>query len=491
MMIGYVIRKEILANLSSPTFLIIFILCFGLIFLSLYTGLKSYDDQITEYRLAETLHQKILEEKTTYADVSSGIQVGKPPKVLSIFVSGIENILGRYATIDTHNKPVLSASKIEGNPIFALFGDLDLIFMIKTVFSLLAILFTYNTISGEKEDGTLRLIFSYPIPRDTLILGKMVGVFLCLIIPLIIPIVLGIALLTLFPNVHLEGKDWVQLLLILSIFMLYMISFFSLGMLVSARTSQSSISFLILLFIWVIWTLVIPRGSVVLASQFAHLPSIHEHRVKLEQVEKDIYQKYPASKFARDNPPPRRPKVSPNIPKGEQNQIMATYKRASSEWNEKWLAWLEERSARINAEWKAEEAKLEQDYSNKQQYLAKLAIGLSKLSPSSTMTYAAMNLAGTGIEGQGHFLTSVRAYQEKFAAYFAPKIQEEQRMRWTNPAALKNKPIDISDMPRFQYQQESLSDILGRVVVDMSLMVLLVLLFLSGAYVSFLKYDVR
>ena len=184
MMIGYVIRKEILANLSSPTFLIIFILCFGLIFLSLYTGLKSYDDQITEYRLAETLHQKILEEKTTYADVSSGIQVGKPPKVLSIFVSGIENILGRYATIDTHNKPVLSASKIEGNPIFALFGDLDLIFMIKTVFSLLAILFTYNTISGEKEDGTLRLIFSYPIPRDTLILGKMVGVFLCLIIPL-------------------------------------------------------------------------------------------------------------------------------------------------------------------------------------------------------------------------------------------------------------------------------------------------------------------
>ncbi|OGG52163.1 MAG: hypothetical protein A3F84_19345 [Candidatus Handelsmanbacteria bacterium RIFCSPLOWO2_12_FULL_64_10] len=44
-MLGHIIRKEILTNLSSPTFLGTFVFCFILILLSLYTGLRSYSDQ--------------------------------------------------------------------------------------------------------------------------------------------------------------------------------------------------------------------------------------------------------------------------------------------------------------------------------------------------------------------------------------------------------------------------------------------------------------
>ncbi|MEE8583230.1 MAG: ABC transporter permease subunit [Acidobacteriota bacterium] len=63
------------------------------------------------------------------------------------------------------------------------------------VLSLFAILFAYNAVSGEKEQGTLRLSFSNAVPRDSYILGKAAGSFLALAIPLLILILLGCLLL--------------------------------------------------------------------------------------------------------------------------------------------------------------------------------------------------------------------------------------------------------------------------------------------------------
>ncbi len=62
-MIGRIIRKEILSNLSSPTFLITCLFCSGLILLSIYTGLRSFSDQVSEYRQTEALNRQILGEQ--------------------------------------------------------------------------------------------------------------------------------------------------------------------------------------------------------------------------------------------------------------------------------------------------------------------------------------------------------------------------------------------------------------------------------------------
>ena len=53
-----------------------------------------------------------------------------------------------------------------------MFLTVDVVFIFKIVLSALAILFAYNTISGEREDGTLKLVLSNAIPRDTIVLGK-------------------------------------------------------------------------------------------------------------------------------------------------------------------------------------------------------------------------------------------------------------------------------------------------------------------------------
>ena len=507
-MIGRIIRKEILSNLSSPTFLITCLFCSGLILLSIYTGLRSFSDQVSEYRQTEALNREILSEQTSYSAIGGmGAKISKPVGVLGTLVSGLESVMGRHTVVNISSTPSLTGSKIEGNPIFAIFGELDLMFIVKTVLSLLAIIFTYNTISGEKEDGTLRLALSHSVPRDSLIFGKMIGGFLCLIIPLGVPFLFGISLISFFPDFQLTGEDWVRLILILGVFLLYLSAFFALGLFVSVRTSRSSISFLVLLLVWVGWVLVVPKGSVILASQFVTVPSVQEYRIREAHSRRQLWRKYDPKirEIYQEIPPPRRPPISPGTPQSKRNAMMADTQKAFEEWRKKTREAQNELNKQREAEWERERSKMEQEYNLKRESLAKLAISLSRISPSSAMTYASMGLAGTGIENRDRFLALAKDYKETFTSYITLKIQEERRQREKDMFNQSKKqssvsmffpsyhtqPVDIGDMPIFQYQEEPLSDVLGRITIDLLLIVLLSIAFFTGAYFSFLKYDPR
>src|SRR5207247_2895328 len=49
------------------------------------------------------------------------------------------------------------------NPLDVLLGYLDITFIVSTVLSLLALTFTFDSISGEKVQGTLSFLLSYPL----------------------------------------------------------------------------------------------------------------------------------------------------------------------------------------------------------------------------------------------------------------------------------------------------------------------------------------
>jgi hypothetical protein len=46
-------------------------------------------------------------------------------------------------------------------------------------------------------------------------------------------------------------------------------------------------------------------------------------------------------------------------------------------------------------------------------------------------------------------------------------------------------------MPQLKFEPESLGKSLARTLPDIGLMAVLIIIFFAGAYVSFLKYDVR
>jgi hypothetical protein len=50
---------------------------------------------------------------------------------------------------------------------------------------------------------------------------------------------------------------------------------------------------------------------------------------------------------------------------------------------------------------------------------------------------------------------------------------------------------ELDDMPQMDFTPERLGDSFKRILPDLVLMIFLIILFFVGAYVSFLRYDVR
>ena len=464
-MLRDIIVKEIQDMIMSPRFVFTFLLCTVLILLSVYTGVNTYQAEQKEHSAAMALNRKNLESQQTYAQIAGlGVKINREPEVLSTVVSGVQEAVGRVATVNIAYDPSLSDSKYSSSPIFAVFGALDLSFIVKIVLSLFAILFTYDAIVGEKERGTLKLALSNRIPRDRLILGKAIGGFVSLLIPLVIPMVLGLLVLMIYPNVSLSGQDWARLALIFLMFLLYLSVFFTLGLFVSARTSRSSTSFLLLLFIWVTFVTIIPKAAVMIAGQIKPIPSVHEVTAQkdsyLQEIQKEAMEGRTA--YFKENPRPQDPD-------------------AIAKWNEDIQKWAEGFQQELTSKIDERNAAIERDYQVKMRGQQNLAVNLSRVSPASALMFSSMSLARTGISEYERFLNSIRTYKPIFTKWINEKLFSESG----------EDQIKLDDMPQLEFIPEKLGDSFKRMLPDMVLMVFLIILFFVGAYISFLKYDVR
>ncbi len=469
-MLRDIITKEIQDTIMSPKFVFTFLLCTILILISVFTGINNYQAELKEHSAAVALNKNNLDSQTTYVGVAGlGVKINREPQVLSTMVSGVQEAVGRVATVNTAYDPKLIDSKYSTSPIFAVFGALDLTFIVKIVLSLFAILFTYDAIVGEKERGTLKLALSNKVPRDRLILGKAIGGFVSLLIPLVIPMVLGLIILMLYPNISLSGQDWGRLGLIFLMFLLYLSVFFTLGLFVSSRTSRSSTSFLLLLFIWVTFVTIIPKAAVMVAGQIKPIPSVHEITAQkdafLQEVMKESQEEQLA--WGKENPRPTDP-------------------AGITQWTEELRQFLEDSQQRLTGKIDERNAAIERDYQVKVRGQQKLAVNLSRISPASALMFSTMSLAKTGINEHERFLGSIRTYKPIFTKWI-----NEKMMRTLNLSGGQQPTPELDDMPQHEFSPETFGDSFSRMLPDLVVMVFLIILFFVGAFISFNKYDVR
>lgn len=469
-MLKEIIRKEILENIKGPKIVFTFLLCTILILLSLYTGINKYRADLREYNAGVSLNKKLLESRPDYGEINRfGIKINKPPQVLSTIVIGIEDAVGRQATVNTSADPNLVDSKHESNPVFAIFNKLDLILIVKIILSLFAILFSYNTIVGEKERNTLKLVLSNNVPRDLLIFGKACGNFISMLFTMVTPLFIGILIFTIFPDVSLSLEDWIRIGLIFVIFFLYILVFFAIGLFVSSMTHHSSNSLLISLFIWVMFISIIPETAVMTAGYIDPIPSVYEITAQkdafIQEMDLSLRNRY--QKWRKEN--------------DGQYKDFKTYRENFSNFMKE----LQEENIR-KKETKCIE--LDKEYQAKRRRQEMLAVNLSRISPASALTFGSMSLGKTGIHEHEHFLNSIKTYKtvfSKWAMYISVKNSKTESSN-----SNKEKP-DISELPQFEFKPESLRASFTRAIPDFLILILMSIVFFTGAFVSFLRYDVR
>jgi ABC-type transport system involved in multi-copper enzyme maturation permease subunit len=477
-MFSLLVERELKGILLSPKFAATFGICSLLMLLSLFVGIQEYRHAVSQYETAIQLNQRELAGATSWWGVQS--RVYREPDPMQVFVSGVDYDVGRLSDISSWNEVKLENSSYSDDSLFAIFRFVDFTFIVQIVLSLFAILFTYDAINGERESGTLKLALSNAVPRARFVLAKFVGAWLGLTIPVLIPILLAVLVVMLI-GLPFDADNWAKLATFLGVSILYFTFFIALGIMVSALTKRSSVSFLILLVTWVSLVLIIPRAATMAAGQIVPVTSVAEIDAKKDRFATDRFTSYRAARIQqRDD----REAQMANMTEAQRTAFRDANREKWSEEENDLRQAMQEEIAEYNR-------KLDEGLNNQKAEMQAIAFTLSRFSPSSAYQIAAMDLAGTNISVKTRYEHAMQDYRTAFTTFVDAKREEERAQNRRRFGGGQDEPLDLTEMPRFQPPDYSYKEAVAPTVLDLGLLSLYSLLAFAGAFLAFLRYDVR
>jgi len=466
-MLWILIRKEFTSHILGFRFITSAILCFILVLASTIVLKTDYAQRKRDFQANQAAYKRQAEEQNSYMHLEQqGISVDRPPRKMGIFFYGLEKTPDRTAQVSG----LFAANfggKLDINPVIPLFPVVDILFIVAIVMSLLAFVFSYDAISGEREEGTLKLLLSYSVPRDRLILAKWIGGYLSLIVPFLIAVLAGAILVYFSKDVGFRGQDWAALTLGFSASLVFIGVMFSVGLFVSTRCARSSTSISILLFVWVIFALIVPNVSPYIADRFSPTPPISKMENQIREEIANI-----VSNFQKEMIQYRM----------EHRNDLRT-----PEGSKAFMEWITKKYEELKVAMNEASERAFEDFERKVRAQEDVTKTLSRLSPIASYTYAATDIAGTGTAAERRLRDALKRYRQDFLDYIAGKVAE---LKEKNLSVWSGQAYDISDMPFFQYRDASLSERLSGTLTDVALLSTFAVLFFMAAFLSFLRKDV-
>ncbi len=483
-MLKVIIEKEIRDLISSTKFIITFGACALLIMIAFYVGTTRFNLNQAYYEASRAENIRSMEGMTDWNELESN-RIFLAPKPLASLVSGVSNDIGRTAVIEGRGNIPIEDSRYNEDPIFAIFRFLDLEFIFKVLLSLFAILLGYDAISGEKERGTLRLAFANALPRQTYILGKLIGTFAALSISVLVAIAAGTLMMPMM-GISLSANEWIRLSLIILAGLLYAGVFLTLSVFVSSLTNRSANSFLVLLVIWVFCIHIVPRVSVLMAARSVDVLSVDEIAFQQSGLRAQLLDEFSEGmenfKFTGAN----------DDVDALTNQLNAHMDSLSNTRDSKMQSF---------------SSRLFEERGNGQKTQESLAFALARISPATSLSLATSYLAGTSVGLKNRFYDEAKSYQEQYGSFLKEKTGLNAggglRIRTSsactaaedkeNEEAKKEKPkgIDTKELPEFKYTDVTPAESVQAAVADMGLLLFFNFIFFAGAFVAFGRYDVR
>ena len=466
-------------------FVIASLLFLVLIPLGMYVSRKDYEQRLANYNLEHQMYRQKYGKDVSYEVEVHGF---RPPAVQSIFASGLDHCIPDKV-ITTRSGVFRTAKDVRGDSPTLIFGRMDFFFNMCFVASLVALAFTFNCISGEKQAGTLGLMLSYPVSRSHILLSKIVGAYVALLIPLTMSLLIASIILELSQDISILLPElYPSFLIILVATLVYLLTMVTLGVLISGTTQKPIISMTVSLFVWVIMVLALPKAGTMLAritypveaEQVVNLrkymvyDDLHE---TYKQKSVDIHKKYPIS---NSNLVYRYFKHMRALPK---DQILPKY-RVVIPLAEELTALIKDTEQQI----RNETGRIEQNHKNKMKMQNTIAMTISRLSPACCYSYLISGLSHTGSGEYDRFIENAREFQDLVKKTIYDCFYRRIYAGGWSQFALHEPPETLPDL---QYRYLGLREILEAGLVDVILSVGFTFLFFALAFVAFNKYDVR
>ena len=474
-MIWHITKREIYDNLNSLRFALTTVLLLALMVTNAVKHLREHPKRVQRYRDAVTESLNHLTDRAndslyTLAQYGPG-NFYKKPSPLHFCANGGEPLLPDAVEVD---EPPVFMTDAEGNRLLEGIWSLsypdanlhnkdvgpnvsqvDWAFIIGFILSLIALWFTFDAFSGEREQGTLRLMLANSIPRHTVLIGKFLGALLSISIPFALAVLVNLLLISTANTVHLTTEAWGRLGIIFCLALLYTSLFVALGLLVSARVQQSAVSLMILLLTWVTLVVFMPSTLASIASSFSPAMSFDEFWKQRNPIKEDLWDKYK---------------------EGRSSELDDRKLRAKSEFYTE--------NAEREERWQEEQLK----YRSSQVHRARAITGIS---PATLLQHLIESFAGTGFERHLQFAENVQRYTRQLREFIADtdRADPESLHILGVREGMSKKPISPEAVPRFE-DTLNLSKDFNTAAMELLLLTLFVLVLLSGAYLAFVRVEV-
>ena len=476
-MLMTLIQKEILHHILSIRFVALLVMCVLLIPLTLSINYRKYNQNLVNYQEAVKRAQTEAKENPPNAQ-DPNTEVSKlflKPTPLSVFANGLEEALPTYLGM-TRNGVRQSSTGLAQASLSHALGNLDFLFVVGIVFSLLALLFTFDAVAGEREAGTLRINLSNPLPRDVFLWSKLIGGYIVFVIPFLVSFLLGLLILVGQGFPLGEFNVALPVLSLTLISLLYIGVFFAIGVVISTYLDSAKTALIVAFTFWVFAVLIAPRGAFVVAKLVA--PTRTQQSVYMEKtVLRNNLTKDKEEKIWMKMAGLLGTSINLNDP-GTQERI------------DEVRGPIEEQ---FRLEFQNQTDKIDKEYQREKDRQEQVGETLSRIAPTSSLTYVTMNLTQTGkLKRDLYFQTGERYYSQLDNTYFseisddalAQLLQLANRM---NPDA-ESETEEI--LPPPVLAESSLGETLRRSMVDVFLLGFFAIAFTMIAFLKFFRSDI-
>ena len=464
----HIAKRELYDNLNSLRFALATVLLLALLLTNAVVHLREHPVRMQKYRDAATQSLNTLTSRTDLYDLAQKGpgKLYKKPSPLRFCADGGDSLLptltdaASYFWSTNTSKSFWRMTYPSATPNLKNIDpdatQIDWAFVIGYVLSLIALLFTFDSVSGEREHGTLRLMLANPIPRHTVLIGKFLGAFISVNIPFVIAVLMNLLVISTSSAVHLGVDEWGRLGIIVGIALLYLCLFLALGLLVSARVKQSAVSLVILLLIWVSFVIFMPNTLASIASRFSPARSYDAFQEDRRQTRRAILEAYYTQREKTEDSSKRM-------------QIAGEYVTEDA----------------------MQDGRVRQEYLSERISQVSQARAITRTSPVAIVQHLLEVFAGSGLERHLQFVENVQLYDREYREFIA----DTERADPESPhiigvrEGMSKKKVSPESIPTFE-DTLSLGKDFNAAAMDLLLLTLFVVVLLLGAYLAFVRVEV-
>ena len=454
--------QQFLYGLRFPIALIIVLVMFAASSLTYIGEYKEITQKYSELTVAqETQLRQRAGNATNVATDRRSYQL--PPRSSSFISDCGEMNIPNTLVYNAYYHIDLDAGGSRSNPFIMPASRINWGFVMLTLFSFLAIIFSFDAISGEKERRTLALCLSNSVKRSHILLSKYIAINAVLITFAIVGMLLALVILMLSPAVGITSATFVEIVLFLLFVVFFTGSMTAIGMFASVMSRSSNISLLLSISLWLMFMIAVPNFARTIGMSLYPVEKGNVTWTKINDKRVEIEASFPAGKWRSNS-------GNPFLPEHEiRANMMMAFAKNEADFR------AERRNEQFN---QVEKTRL-----------------WTWFSPLAVFEYGAEALLDGGYLRLHKNYSDLQNFKIQYLQWFKDlDAKDEDSPHWYNPYedySTSKKLVSYEDIPQFTERSTSIGERLAETLKYLAIMLTYMGVMFFVTILRFERYDAR